>query len=244
MRDVDPFQSQNSTVYDYLFSILIHDLRSSLSSLDMGMQLLKNNIDEKLIGSDLYSILDATTTSSKLLTNLLGDLLMLEKARSAYSELTDQLINLNLLLSDVLALYSTPIKQKKLEIVLEISTEYEELYIKKEVVETCMRNLVSNAIKYSYVGGLIKISIKEDHSMLIFSIQDQGCGISTHTQDEIRGENKICSTKGTYEEIGSGWGLFIIKNILKINKGDLWFESQPSKGTIFNFSIPKTINNK
>lgn len=242
MRDIDPDQLQNSDTYNYLYSILIHDLRTSLSCLDTAMQVLKSNIDEALIGSSLYSILDATASSSRALTYLLEDLFVLLRSPNTYLIADKYSVDLRLLIDDILILYATSIEEKKIEIDIEITTQNKEFYIDKEIIKSCVRNFIYNAIKYSYKGDKIQIKIKENESSLVFSVQDQGCGIPYNIQDKIRNGERIVSTKGTSNEKGAGWGLFIIKNILDINGGDFWFESQPDVGSIFSFSIPKTIN--
>lgn len=230
-----------SDINSFLYSALIHDLRSPVSSLEMVLQLLKNNIKREDMDQDLYEMLETAFLTAQNLTKMLDNSLDFIKGES-YLKDGEQKVNLIELINDLLEINKIAIEQKKINIELNVeNVENTNIYVNKEVLKICMRNLITNSIKYSYEGGLIKIFIEEKESLLVFSICDRGCGITNDDQRKIK-ENKCdSSVLGTQREEGSGLGLFIVKNLLEKLGGKLWFESQLGIGSTFYFSVPKII---
>jgi two-component system sensor histidine kinase/response regulator len=107
----------------------------------------------------------------------------------------------------------------------------------KVTIQTVIRNLISNAIKFTPEGGNIVIKSKISNKQVILSITDSGPGIKLEDQEKILSE-KSFTNFGTNNEKGSGLGLLLCKELVEKNKGKLWFESTEGKGTKFSFTIP------
>jgi signal transduction histidine kinase len=106
------------------------------------------------------------------------------------------------------------------------------------MIRTILRNLISNAIKFTYPGGQITLkAVKNTHECLI-SVSDNGVGISKETLEMLFRIDQNNSTAGTQNETGTGLGLILCKELTERHEGRIWGESQPGKGSIFYFSLP------
>jgi signal transduction histidine kinase len=105
-----------------------------------------------------------------------------------------------------------------------------------------MRNLVSNAIKFTNNGGTIIIDAKEDSGVVIISVSDNGIGIMPEKLSTLFDISQRQTTKGTDEETGTGLGLILCKEFVEINGGKIWIESEYGKGSDFIFTLPVFIN--
>ena len=105
------------------------------------------------------------------------------------------------------------------------------------MVKTVLRNLIGNAIKFSYKQKSIDISVKSEKGMAVVSVQDQGIGMKNKNLGSLFDLSKNFTTKGTENEKGSGLGLIICKEFVEKNNGKIWAESEYGKGSTFNFTL-------
>jgi signal transduction histidine kinase len=112
------------------------------------------------------------------------------------------------------------------------------VYADRYMFDTILRNLISNAIKYSNKGGRIKISGEETKNELIMRITDSGIGISSSVKNRIFRKEENFSTKGTDGETGTGLGLLITKEFVEKHGGRIGVESKQGKGTTIWFTLP------
>ena len=107
------------------------------------------------------------------------------------------------------------------------------------MIETILRNLINNAIKFTPENGLIQISATQTGDVVEICIRDNGIGISeSECNNLFRIDSKV-KRKGTSNEDGSGLGLILCKEFIELNKGRIWAESKIGKGSIFYFTIPR-----
>lgn len=106
------------------------------------------------------------------------------------------------------------------------------------MMKTVLRNLLSNAIKFSYTGGRIDVDCREENGFLTVIVKDRGQGISEEHQQGLLDDGLHFISYGTQKEKGSGLGLQLCKDFVRMNHGKLWFESKEGKGTTFYFSVP------
>ena len=135
---------------------------------------------------------------------------------------------------------------KKNIIVLDDISENELIFADKNMLATVLRNLISNAIKFTSNGGSIIISSKkqENSNFLEISVEDTGVGIPKNTIDDLFRIDKNTSTRGTEDETGTGLGLILCKEFVEKHNGKIWIESEEGKGSTFLFTIPKQIDNE
>ncbi len=103
---------------------------------------------------------------------------------------------------------------------------------------TIMRNLISNAIKFTNIGGEIVVSAKQKQDDLIISVSDNGVGIKKAEIEKLFRIDKSHSTLGTQKEKGTGLGLILCKEFIEKHGGEIWAESEEGKGSEFKFSMP------
>lgn len=108
----------------------------------------------------------------------------------------------------------------------------------KNMLNTVLRNLISNAVKFTNNDGKIIISTKKKHKNTIISIIDNGIGINSKDIDKIFDKSLLFTSIGTNEEKGTGFGLKLCHDFIEKHGGKIWVESEEGKGTTFNFSLP------
>jgi signal transduction histidine kinase len=108
------------------------------------------------------------------------------------------------------------------------------------MISSVLQNLTTNAIKFSFPFGTIKISAREDRERIVMSISDQGIGIPKDIRNRLFRLDEYISTKGTDNETGTGLGLIYCKDLIERHNGAIWIEDDENRGTTISFSLPNT----
>lgn len=225
---------QLNKVKDKFFSIISHDLRSPMNALSGILDLMdkdKISPDEfKRLNKELRVQFNHTKT---LINNLLDwTLLQMDKLKIQFEK-----IDLNQLAeSNIKLLTSLHLKEIKINNLISPS-----LFAlgDSNMINLVLRNLLTNAIKFSEAGHLIEIDAKEDGDNYIISVKDQGVGISLEVQKLLFEKTTGYSTRGTANEKGTGLGLILCKEFVERNGGRIWLESSLGKGSTFFFTLKK-----
>ncbi len=221
---------------DKFFSIIAHDLKNPFNDLMGFTQLLALNIEKY----DLQKIEKFTKIihqSSKLAYNLLENLLDWSRSQTGSLNYEPEKILINKLIDENIDLLESTAKNKNISIYSELDNLIY-AYADTNMVRTIIRNLISNAIKYTNQGGYIKIQSYCNHDQCEISITDNGIGISKDSIDKIFKLDESYSTIGTEHEKGTGLGLILCKEFVEKNGGKLWVKSEPDKGSTFSFTLP------
>lgn len=227
---------------DKLYSVIAHDLRSPLSSVKMILNLLVSELKNCNINKDLYELLDESNRTTENLFILLDNLLKWTKHQIGKLHLSIQKIDIIGITHGLIGLYSLMTQGKNIEINVNSNSESIEIYSDTDIFKTIIRNLISNAIKFSYSGSKINISIDEKNDSVEICVEDFGCGISPERQALILADKEIGYTSyGTNNEEGSGLGLNLCKEFTEKLGGEIWFESELNKGSKFYISLPKVF---
>jgi signal transduction histidine kinase len=115
------------------------------------------------------------------------------------------------------------------------------VYVDKLMIKVVLRNILSNAIKFTNPGGNIFITTEQDQNKLKVGIQDNGIGIGKEVIAKLFLVDEIISTTGTHKEPGTGLGLLLCKEFVEKHDGKIWVESEVGKGSKFYFTIPLII---
>jgi len=113
------------------------------------------------------------------------------------------------------------------------------MYADYNMINTVLRNLISNALKFTPSIGLIKVSARQDESHVEFAVSDTGTGISQEDLSKLFRIDIQYTQVGTAGERGTGLGLNLCKDLIEKNGGKIWVESEIGKGTTFRFTLPK-----
>ncbi len=222
---------------DKFFSIIAHDLRSPLSGF-MGITELMIDKSMEISREELYEMAVVMRKSASNIFRLLGNLLEWSRLQRGLTSFTPELILLSSIISDSLNQIIEDANKKDIIIVFEIPEDLS-LWADKNMLESIIRNLVSNAVKFTPKGGRVTVSAKSDSGKLVeISIRDTGIGISKQMIPNLFLLDSKTNRKGTEGEYSTGLGLIICKDFVEKHGGELLIESEEGRGSLFSFTIP------
>jgi PAS domain S-box-containing protein len=226
----------NSTK-DKFFSLIAHDLISPFNIILGYSDMLAQSVnvkDYKEVEEFSQLIFNATKRTHSLLINLL-DWSRLQTGRISFNPVV---VNVFDVINEILGLSKNSASQKEIYINVDIKQGLI-VIADQNMLNTVFRNLISNAIKYTPLNGLINISaFYNPKSEFEFSIRDTGVGIKSDDIDKIFSIDVNFSTTGTANETGTGLGLMLCKEFIERHKGKIWAESKINEGSNFRFTIP------
>lgn len=222
---------------DRFFSIIAHDLRSPFTSL-LGLTDLLNEhykeFSEKKKIEIISNLMEVSNNTYNLLTNLLD----WSRAESDSIKIELKDLNLRYLVENVVELMEPNANKKNIELLNNVHPNTM-IYADANLTETVLRNLVSNAIKYTKTGGNIHIEDGLVNHKIEVKVIDNGVGIPPNKLNYLFCIDHKYQTPGTNQEMGTGLGLIVCKEFMEKNKGDIWVESEVNKGTTFHLQFKK-----
>ena len=229
-------RSLNATK-DKFFSIIAHDLKTPFNGIIGFSEILKEQVNENDY-EGIHEYAEIINTSSHQAMDLLSNLMEWARSQTGHMEYKPEYINAVLLIKATLDLLKTSSEQKGIKISLSSPLDLV-LHADKAMIEAVLRNLISNAIKFTPQEGTILITAKETENTYLISITDSGVGIDSLNLEKLFRIDSSFSSLGTNNEVGTGLGLILCKDFIDYHKGDIWVESELGTGSTFYFSIPK-----
>lgn len=236
LREYSEELKKSNSAKDKFFSIISHDLRNPFNSLLGFSELLANNIED-LTEQEIKDSAKTLNRTANNLFNLLTNLLEWSRLQTGNFSIEKVDFSLSVIINYILDVYSNSIAEKELNIITENDCSLN-IYADRNMIEAAIRNIVSNAIKFTHTGGTISISCKRVDSQVEFCVQDSGIGISTEDQARLFRIEKQFSTEGTNYEKGTGFGLLLAKEMVEKNGGSIKFISEKGKGSTFIVTLP------
>jgi len=225
-------QNQNK-----FFSILAHDLRNPFNGILGFLHILTKDYST-LTDDERKEYIGYVRTSSETVYNLVVRLLEWSRLQGGRLECNTETLLLKPFILDLIKIHSSTLQNKKLNLIDEIPEDLK-LVADKNFLETILRNLIDNAIKFSKEGGVIRISTDIKNKNVDISIEDSGIGISKENLEKLFRIDKKILAKGTFMEEGTGMGLILVKDMIEKMNGSIRAESDFGKGTKFIFTLPK-----
>lgn len=222
---------------DKLYSVIAHDLRAPIGTIKMITASLENDRN-RMTDPHVLKSFDMIHETSEEAYNLLENLLRWSRNQNGKTRVYPTTFDLSKAIHQVIVLFNAIAASKELKM-NDHSIPGVVVYADEDMIRTVLRNLLSNAIKFSFPGGLIDISLSEMPDMIMVAVKDNGQGIKKELQSKLLKGNEYISTYGTHNEKGSGLGLMLCRDFVKMNKGKFWFSSQENKGTTFYFTVPR-----
>ena len=221
---------------DKFFSILAHDLRGPLSAFVSATQIIAEEIQTMGI-EEIKEITLSMKTSATNIYSLLENLLEWSRLRRGVMDFIPEKINLKKKIEECIAVLSESARKKVIEILISIP-EVIDVLADSHMFDTVIRNLISNAIKFTPVGGKVTLTAGyiEDHTVEI-KISDSGIGMTPELKDKLFLLNEKTSRKGTEGESSTGLGLLLCKEFIEKYDGKIRVESEVGKGSTFSFTI-------
>lgn len=228
---------QENNDKERFLSILAHDLKSPFNSLMGFSDLLLEHLHEydlDIIESQIRIISQTTHKTFQLLE----EILLWIKSHSGKLKLTPEHFDFLEASEEVLSTCGDQLVCKMIQTKL-FQPEKIVLYTDKNIYKTILRNLISNAIKYTNENGLIKIFALKSQNEYIITVSDNGVGMDQEMLSQLWNDNVSLSTLGTKNETGTGFGIKLCKELIEKMGGRIWVESEIGKGSAFKFTIPK-----
>jgi signal transduction histidine kinase/ligand-binding sensor domain-containing protein len=221
---------------DRFFSIIAHDLRNPFNVVSGFSEILLRNID-KLPKEKVYKFLNMIHVSSTSGNSLLENLLQWSRSQTGRIAFEPVNINLAVIAEETIRLLSGEADRKSIEL-QQIIDDRINVMADENMLKTVLRNLVSNAIKFTDEKGKVTIKAAPDNSFAEISVTDTGIGITDENKEKLFRVDVIVTTKGTAKESGTGLGLILCKDFVERHNGKIWVESEVGKGSDFKFTIP------
>jgi signal transduction histidine kinase len=221
---------------DLFISILAHDLRSPFTALLGLSDILIENIRVYHIDK-IEDFLKQIRNSSQDTFTLLEDLLKWTSTQSGKIPFKPQNLDFTEICNNVVNTFGTSAVAKNITIDNSVK-DHKLVFADIDMLKTVLRNLVSNAIKFTNNGGAIRISAKETPGIAIISVTDNGIGIKPDKLTKLFDISQRQTTTGTAKETGTGLGLILCKEFVEKNRGEIWVESEYGKGSEFKFTLP------
>lgn len=224
---------------DKFFSIIAHDLRSPFNAIVGFSDLLVAQVqDNDLEGIEDYA--QIIQKSSYLVMELLANLMDWSRSQTGRIIFKPEQCDLFDIINETMCVLLEIAHQKSIEINSDVMSGTF-VQADKEMIATVLRNLITNAIKFTHPGGCIKLSAAEQAQGIVVSVHDNGIGISDTNIKKLFRIDENFTTIGTNSEQGTGLGLVLCKEFIEKHGGQIWIESREGQGSVFSFSLPGIV---
>ncbi len=221
------------------FSIVAHDLRSPFSGV-MGILELLNDPEHEMEEKTQKQMLKSAKVSANNTFELMENLLVWARSQMNKSDCHPRMNNLSELLSKNIELKRVAAEQKEITLIAKFPEKLE-AYFDLDMIDTVIRNIIGNAVKFSQHGGKIEVLAEVQNEEVIVHIADSGIGLNEEETGKLFEIEKE-SRRGTGGEKGTGLGLVICKEFIEKNFGRIWATPNNPRGTVFHFALPVKNN--
>jgi signal transduction histidine kinase len=222
---------------DKFFSIIAHDLKSPFSSIVSLSDSLNTNIDN-FPKENIKSFATAINYSAKHTFKLLENLLEWSKLQRENIKLNLRYLNFKSIVDEIILLNSEMALRKRIEVQDTIDPAIF-IHCDVDVTKSILRNLISNALKFTNSNGQVTVKLEKFESYAEISVSDTGVGITPEKIPFLFNIEQDISTYGTENEKGTGLGLLLCKELVEKQGGQIWVKSILGKGSTFYFTIPQ-----
>lgn len=228
--------SELNATKDKFFSIIAHDLKNPFATVIWLSEIILNY--EKVKNPDqLDELIQRIYQTASTGHNLLENLLEWSRSQTGNIELHPKEVSVGEVVNKNICFFQEILKEKKIKIVTHDLMNYK-VFADINMVNFVVRNVLNNAIKFSFPEGKIELSVQQKDSFNIVHVQDYGIGMNFNTLSKLFKIGEVAKKTGTAGERGTGLGLILCKEFVNKNGGEIWVESTEGKGSRFAFSLP------
>ncbi len=221
---------------DKLFSIIAHDLRSPFNSILGFSELLIENV-KKYDDEEIEKYLGIINSSTQNTLVLLDNLLNWAKSQTGQAIFKPEKVILSPIIQEIFKLSNSSAKNKYIMLNY-FQSEVIEVFADLNMIKTVLRNLISNAIKFTNLNGKINVYALRNDKFIEIAVSDNGVGMNEDAQNKLFRLETNKTSNGTANEKGSGLGLILCKEFVEKHGGKIWVESELGKGSVFKFELP------
>lgn len=225
---------------DRFIAVLSHDLKSPFTSILGFLELITSDIRQFTI-DEIEGHINIINDAARNFYNLLEDLLMWARGHSGKMPYNPVDLNIYHIYDNVMDTLEPVARSKSISVSYSGDRQIK-VTADADMLKAIMRNLISNAVKFTNPGGSVKVSTKRENGKVMVSIADKGVGIKPEKMDSLFDISKIQSTAGTANEKGSGLGLILCREFVEKHGGEIEVTSEYGKGSEFRFTLPETGN--
>lgn len=225
---------------DKFFSIIAHDLRNPIYNYYVVNDLLLKQYND-LTDEEILEFLELSRDSSKNLHKMLENLLSLVKSNQGMVPINMDNYSLKHLIISNIDLLNIQAQNKNIKLINNYSGNVY-VYADRNFLDTILRNIISNSIKFTNINGQIEINVVEKADIVEVSIKDNGIGMNNEILSKLFKIESSITSIGTNDERGSGLGLLLVKEFIDKMGCEIWVESTEGIGTIFTFTLKKSEN--
>ncbi len=223
-----------------IVSMAAHELRTPLTAINGYMSVILSEFSDRF-GEEENTFLQRVQISAQQLASLVDNLLNVTRLERSTLELHPENVNWIKLLRDIVDEFRFQAKEKKITVHLqEPMQEFPTIFVDKLRMSEVLMNLISNAIKYTEVGGNVYVSTELTETAIITHVQDTGVGIPQKSLPQLFSKFYRVDNRLSTQNKGTGLGLYITRAIVELHHGTIWVQSEVDKGSTFSFSIPLT----
>ncbi len=228
--------SELNQVKDKLFTVVSHDLRNPLATMQSFLKLITEH-HEKMSEAERVKLFSEAQQSLDNLNQLLYNLLQWSKSQMNLLQFRRDKLHLKSIIDTAVRLVQLHAHMKEIKINTYVG-ESMYAYADKDMIEFVIRNLLSNAIKFSHRSSAVEVNVVSSGNSIYIKVSDNGIGMSDAKIKKLLEKNTSISRRGTEKEKGTGLGLLVSKEFIEKNGGTLQIKSESGKGSLFSFSIP------
>lgn len=221
---------------DKFLSIIAHDLKSPFNSIIGFSSILLEKVLQKDLAS-LQEYAEIIKSSSERAMNLLMNLMQWSQSQTGHMDFNPEHFDMVEIIDEIIQLFSHSALQKSIDVIKDIPADMP-VCADKAMIGTVLRNLLSNALKFTNDGGTINIQAKIINNEVIVTVKDTGIGMEKSVMERIFHIDSSYSTPDTNGNKGTGLGLMLCKEFAEKHKGCIRIESEPGKGSAFHFTLP------
>ena len=228
---------QLNSLKNKLFSVISHDLKAPMYAL---RNLFDDMQRQDMPATEIKSLIPDVKNDLNYTVSLMDNLLQWAKSQMQAHTVNADAHNIKEMIDEVMQVLYLQAEAKKIHIENKVADGYN-IWADRDMINLVLRNLISNAIKFSPSGGKISIGTFDQSLFTEIYVKDAGKGISKDEMKKIGGQ-EFYTSNGTAQEQGTGLGLLLCKEFLAKNNGQLRIQSEPGKGSVFSFTLPKADN--
>ncbi len=216
-----------------VLSVIAHDLKNPVASVAQFSDLLTT----KPALLDKKNIVDALKESSQAAVTLLDNLLYWGRSQTDELKVSPIEFEIDILINEVTSLYLHMATQKNIKLITKFPSKMN-AYADRSLINIVVRNLVSNALKFTPREGSVTILSQKEEKLVRITVEDSGVGIDPDLLEQFKAQKRLGTTSGTESEIGTGLGLQLVEDLVEKNGGTLKIESKSNEGSKFSFTLP------